>query len=74
LAGYRIFGLITEPGENTTVFTMFGTKAKPGQPIDWIIVKVRSLYVGLNTLSHLPRKLYVLISQFTSYFFLLLPL
>jgi hypothetical protein len=20
---------------------MFGTKAKPGQPIDWIIVKVR---------------------------------
>jgi hypothetical protein len=37
---HRIFGLITEPGENTTVFTMFGTKAKPGQPIDWIIVKV----------------------------------
>jgi len=36
----RIFGLITEPGENTTVFTMFGTEAKPGQSIDWIIVRV----------------------------------
>ena len=36
----RIFGLVTEPGENTTVFTMFGTEAKPGQSIDWIIVRV----------------------------------
>lgn len=36
----RIFGLITEPGENTTVFTMFGTEAKPNAPIDWIIVRV----------------------------------
>lgn len=36
----RIFGLITEPGENTTVFTMFGTEAKPNSPIDWIIVRV----------------------------------
>ena len=38
----RIFGLLTEPGENTTIFTMFGT-ASPllaGSPIDWIIVKV----------------------------------
>ena len=36
----RIFGLITEPGENTTVFTMFGTKGNPGQPIDWIMIKI----------------------------------
>eukprot|EP00092_Neocalanus_flemingeri_P022770 GFUD01024690.1.p1 GENE.GFUD01024690.1~~GFUD01024690.1.p1 ORF type:complete len:2176 (-),score=631.55 GFUD01024690.1:299-6826(-) len=36
----RIFGLITEPGENTTVFTMFGTEAKPNARIDWIIVRV----------------------------------
>jgi len=36
----RIFGLITEPGENTTVFTMFGTEAKPNAHIDWIIVRV----------------------------------
>jgi len=36
----RIFGLITEPGENTTVFTMFGTEAKLNSPIDWIIVRV----------------------------------
>ena len=37
----RIFGLITEPGENTTVFTMFGTQAAPSATkIDWIIIKV----------------------------------
>ena len=36
----RIFGLITEPGENTTIFTMFGTDVKPSQGINWIIVKV----------------------------------
>ena len=36
----RIFGLITEPGENTTIFTMFGTKFQPGKSIDWIIIKV----------------------------------
>ena len=35
----RIFGLMTEPGENTTVFTMFGTEAKPNAHIDWIIVQ-----------------------------------
>ena len=32
-----IFGLITEPGENTTTFTMFGTK---DAGIDWIIFTV----------------------------------
>jgi len=37
----RIFGLITEPGENTTIFTMFGSKQdKAGSIIDWIIIKV----------------------------------
>ena len=36
----RIFGLITEPGENTTVFTMFGTQSSPSPTIDWIIVRV----------------------------------
>ena len=36
----RIFGLITEPGENTTVFTMFGTQASPSAGIDWIIIRV----------------------------------
>ena len=37
----RIFGLITEPGENTTIFTMFGTDPKKGlNHIDWVIVKV----------------------------------
>ena len=37
----RIFGLLTEPGENTTTFTMFGTASSlmPGHPIDWVIVK-----------------------------------
>lgn len=33
----RIYGLMTEPGENTTVFTMFGSAAKQHQ---WLIVKV----------------------------------
>lgn len=39
----RIFGLLTEPGEKTTVFTMFGTASKltaGSSDIDWIIVKV----------------------------------
>ena len=38
----RIFGLITEPGENTTVFTMFGSRNNDstGSIIDWIIIKV----------------------------------
>lgn len=33
----RIYGLMTEPGENTTVFTMFGSM--PGQH-RWLIIKV----------------------------------
>ncbi|CAH1280545.1 unnamed protein product [Diabrotica balteata] len=33
----RIYGLMTEPGENTTVFTMFGSLPEHHQ---WIIVKV----------------------------------
>lgn len=38
----RVFGLLTEPGENTTIFTMFGTAKNPagGSGIDWIIIKV----------------------------------
>ena len=37
----RVFGLITEPGENTTIFTMFGSQTRPADhQIDWIIVKV----------------------------------
>ena len=33
----RVYGLITEPGENTTVFTMFGSR--PGSH-QWVIVTV----------------------------------
>lgn len=33
-------GWWSESGENATVFTMFGTEAKPNAPIDWIIVRV----------------------------------
>lgn len=33
----RIYGLMTEPGENTTVFTMFGSAVGHHQ---WLIVKV----------------------------------
>ena len=37
----RVDGLITEPGENTTVFTMFGSKQDSNTGlIDLIIVKV----------------------------------
>ncbi|XP_071524036.1 sortilin-related receptor-like isoform X2 [Panulirus ornatus] len=35
--GLRIYGLMTEPGENTTVFTLFGSKAGKHQ---WIIIQV----------------------------------
>ena len=35
----KVYGLLTEPGENSTTFTVFGTEAtKKG--IDWIIVNV----------------------------------
>lgn len=33
----RIYGLMTEPGENTTVFTMFGSAHSHHQ---WLIIKV----------------------------------
>jgi len=33
----RVYGLITEPGENTTIFTMFGSR--PGSH-QWVIVTV----------------------------------
>lgn len=33
----RLYGLMTEPGENTTVFTMFGSAPAVHQ---WIIIKV----------------------------------
>lgn len=33
----RIYGLMTEPGENTTIFTMFGSATGRHQ---WLIVKV----------------------------------
>ncbi|KAK7076324.1 Sortilin-related receptor [Halocaridina rubra] len=33
----RIYGLMTEPGENTTVFTLFGSKSEKHQ---WIFIKV----------------------------------
>ena len=36
----RIFGVITEPGENTTTFTMFGSNPASNGSIDWIIIKV----------------------------------
>jgi hypothetical protein len=34
-----VFGLQTEPGENTTVFTIFGTTASSSS-INWIVVRV----------------------------------
>lgn len=33
----RLYGLMTEPGENTTIFTMFGSLPEEHQ---WIIVKI----------------------------------
>ena len=39
-----IFGILTEPGENTTTFTMFGTPTIRGG-IDWIIFTVRHCFV-----------------------------
>lgn len=33
----RIYGLLTEPGEKTTVFTIFGSKAKSHE---WIVIQV----------------------------------
>lgn len=33
----RVYGLMTEPGENTTVFTMFGSGSGQHQ---WLIIKV----------------------------------
>lgn len=33
----RLYGLMTEPGENTTIFTMFGSASAVHQ---WIIIKV----------------------------------
>lgn len=33
----RIYGLMTEPGENTTIFTMFGSARSHHE---WLIVKV----------------------------------
>lgn len=33
----KLYGLMTEPGENTTVFTMFGSALEEHQ---WIIVKI----------------------------------
>lgn len=35
----KIFGLLTEPGENTTMFTMFGTESTKNN-VDWIILTV----------------------------------
>lgn len=33
----KLYGLMTEPGENTTIFTMFGSAIKHHQ---WLIIKV----------------------------------
>lgn len=33
----KLYGLMTEPGENTTVFTMFGSAPQAHQ---WIIIKL----------------------------------
>jgi hypothetical protein len=33
----RIYGLMTEPGENTTIFTMFGSSHVQHQ---WLIIKI----------------------------------
>ena len=49
----RVYGLITEPGENTTVFTMFGSKLQDSNTglIDWIIIKVDLREVFTKTCS-----------------------
>ena len=38
----KVYGLLTEPGENSTTFTVFGTE-HGGSSVNWIIVTV-SLY------------------------------
>ena len=38
----RVYGLLTEPGENTTTFTIFGTEHGV-QGVDWIIITVSKL-------------------------------
>ena len=44
---FGIFWLITEPGEASTVFIMFGTDtSKALGQIDWMIVKVTHLGEG----------------------------
>lgn len=35
----RVFGLLTERGENTTVFTVFGTPIGSGS-VDWVVVRI----------------------------------
>ena len=47
----KIFGLLTEPGENTTVFTMFGTPSLGRAGVDWIIITVNlsSVFSGACT-------------------------
>ena len=35
----RVYGLLTEPGENTTAFAVFGTEHGV-QGVDWIIVTI----------------------------------
>lgn len=35
----KVFGLLTEPGETTTTFTVFGTSAA-SVGVDWVIIKV----------------------------------
>ena len=35
----KVYGLLTEPGENSTTFTVFGTEAVTG-PLNWIIVTI----------------------------------
>lgn len=46
----KLYGLMTEPGENTTVFTMFGS---PKGDHQWIIIKVDIRKVFSKSYSYL---------------------
>ncbi len=35
----KVYGLLTEPGENSTTFTVFGTSAKT-RGVDWVIITI----------------------------------
>ena len=35
-----VYGLLTEPGEKSTIFTLFGAQADPTKRNGWIVVQI----------------------------------